>query len=154
MRPPASVRQTEGMSNDDKSKESPVTATPEWLAKQAVTFAENGEIGLVCASGEIAAHVPIQYHPGREDTVCRVRAWLAEQINGAYEAGEKAGYCEALRNLGAYIARCKAAMAKDEEKARRMRDELATLTARIDASACEVVALSEATHVLANEAPR
>lgn len=90
----------------------------------------------------------------RERIVGHVNATSERARTEGHEEGRKAGYEQARQNLARYIARYKAAMAKDEEKAREVREDLAALTARIDTSAREIIALNEATHVLANEAPR
>lgn len=94
-RPPASVRQTVDMSDDDKSKEIPVTATLEWFAAHVVAFDSNGDTVLSWARGARVATIPKDMigtpsEPGAHG-VTTLRAWLVEQIEGAYKAGEKAG---------------------------------------------------------------
>lgn len=72
------------MSNETTIK---VAATPEWLAEQVVQRAEKTII-LTHARGALAAHIdPMGVSGPRGQELSTIRAWLVEQIEGAYKAG-------------------------------------------------------------------
>lgn len=72
------------MSNETTIK---VAATPEWLAEQVVQRAEKTII-LTHARGALAAHIdPMGVSGPRGQELSTIRAWLVEQIEGAYSAG-------------------------------------------------------------------
>lgn len=65
-----------------------VTATPEWLAEQAVTRISSAGIVLKRADGRTVVHFGRQHvHAPEGEQLAAVRAWLVEQIRGAYKAG-------------------------------------------------------------------
>ena len=65
-----------------------VTATPEWLAEQAVTRVSSAGIVLKRADGRTVVHFGRQHvHAPEGEQLAAVRAWLVEQIEGAYKAG-------------------------------------------------------------------
>lgn len=83
------------MSNDKKISEIPVTETPEWLAEQVVTFNNDGDVVLSWARGARVATIRREMIGAPSATgahgVTTLRAWLVEQIKGAYKAGVEAG---------------------------------------------------------------
>lgn len=128
------------------------------FGKDKVAYADVGPLASHITLASLAQTLGLPQDGGaseiRERIVGHVKATAERARAEGHEEGRKAGYEQARQNLARYIARYKAAMAKDEEKAREVREDLAALTARIDTSAREIIALNESTHVLANEAPR
>lgn len=120
------------MSEQDKSKTVAVTATPEWLAEQAVTGDREGNIWLRWPDGKHLANIPpMSVH---EDSSTRlactgglvvrlVRRWLVEQIEGAYKAGVEAGRKQSLGDCQSWPEEASAALRSAEETSRIAKDE-------------------------------
>ena len=78
----------QGASASNETTTIKVTATPEWLAEQAVTRVSSAGIVLKRADGRTVVHFGRQHvHAPEGEQLAAVRAWLVEQIRGAYKAG-------------------------------------------------------------------
>lgn len=92
------------MSEQDKSETVPVTATPEWLAEQAVASDAEGNAWLLEPNGTRFAKIRpehVRFQAPRltsppEWVAPAIRGWLVQQIEGAYRAGIEAGRKQSL----------------------------------------------------------
>lgn len=109
------------MSNEQDPKVVRVVAGAEWLVKQVIVQSVDGRhIRLVNAKGDQIAVVPrdLVCHPGAElDTM---RAWLLEQIQGAYQAGVKSREEKVLHDWSSDLTALEAEVSRLREENERM----------------------------------
>lgn len=120
------------MSEQDKSVTIKVTATPEWLAEQAVTGDGDGNVWLRWPNGIHLARV-LRTNVHTESTAFltgtygvfgqTMRRWFVQHMESAYKAGVEAGHKQSLGDCQSWPAEVSAALRSAEETSRIARDE-------------------------------